>query len=384
VTANAPSVATPIGTVTFTDNGGFLGTGPLSAGKATFSTNMLTGGSHSIGANYGGNTNFIASSGTVTQNVNTAASTTAVVSSSPLVSGKPTSTYGQNVIFTATVAVPGGLAAPTGNVNFFDGATLLGSGTITASSPPYTAVFQTLTPGLNAGTHTITAKYAGDTNYATSTSANLSQVVHKAGTTTFVTSNNNPSTFGQSVTFTATVQSGTGATAVGTVNFMDGAAPIGSTQTLNSFGQAGLMTSALTGGSHSITASYTPSANFTSTASNTLTQTVGKAVPTVTLTSSRNPAFFRQSITLTATVSSGAGTPTGTVTFKDAGVALPGCGGVALSSGVAQCTLLPSAGIGNLGQHALSAVYNGSVNFAAKGGSLNQQRAPAPRPLPQP
>src|SRR5205823_1159861 len=76
---------------------------------------------------------------------------------------------------------------------------------------------------LSAGSHSITAVYSADTNFNASTSGALSQVV-KATSTTTLASSSNPSVFGQSVTFTATVSPGT---ATGTVTFMDGASTLG-------------------------------------------------------------------------------------------------------------------------------------------------------------
>ena len=55
-----------------------------------------------------------------------------------------------------------------------------------------------------AGNLTIKASYSGDTNFKTS-SGTLTQTVDADSTTTAVVSSANPSVFGQSVTFTATV-----------------------------------------------------------------------------------------------------------------------------------------------------------------------------------
>jgi sugar lactone lactonase YvrE len=76
---------------------------------------------------------------------------------------------GQSITFTATVK-PTGMGTPTGSVSFYDGATLIGSSSLTAGSA-------SIAPVLIAGTHTITAVYAGDTSFTGSTSAVLSQVV---------------------------------------------------------------------------------------------------------------------------------------------------------------------------------------------------------------
>jgi len=73
-------------------------------------------------------------------------------------------------------------------------------------------------------------------------------------TNTVLSSSANPSVFGQSVTFTATVSSAADSPPTGTVTFLEGATPLG-TGTLAS-GQATFTTSSLAVGSHSIKAQY--------------------------------------------------------------------------------------------------------------------------------
>ncbi len=84
--------------------------------------------------------------------VSKAATTTAVTS------GANPSVFGQPVTFTATVAAKApGAGTPSGTVDFLDGATMIGSGTLNQSSPD-TATFTT-TSSLAVGPHSITAKY---------------------------------------------------------------------------------------------------------------------------------------------------------------------------------------------------------------------------------
>jgi Bacterial Ig-like domain (group 3) len=77
------------------------------------------------------------------------------------------STFGATVTFTATVAP----VVATGTVSFFDGATLLGTGSLSAGMATFAA------STLGAGSHSITAVYGGDANYLGSTSPVLTQVV---------------------------------------------------------------------------------------------------------------------------------------------------------------------------------------------------------------
>jgi alpha-tubulin suppressor-like RCC1 family protein len=70
VAVTAPAVATPSGSVTFKEGSKLLGTGAISGVKAKASTSTLTIGSHTITANYTGNSNLTASSATTTVKVN--------------------------------------------------------------------------------------------------------------------------------------------------------------------------------------------------------------------------------------------------------------------------------------------------------------------------
>jgi hypothetical protein len=210
---------------------------------------------------------------------------------------------GQSVTFTATITGPAGnTTVPTGSVNFLDGTTTLGSGTLNGSG---VATYSTST--LSAGSHSITAGYGGDANFSGSTSAVLTQVVNTAvllSTTTALTSSPNPSAPNQSVTFTASVAGPSGATATptGTVTFLDVSTSLGS-GTLDATAKATFSTSTLSAGSHSITARYSGDATYTGSTSSAVTQVVG--TPTFSL--SINPT--------TVTVSAGSsGSTTVTVT----------------------------------------------------------------------
>src|SRR5438132_11833305 len=78
------------------------------------------------------------------------------------------------------------------------------------------AAFTTSTPSV--GSHAMTAAYLGDGSFNASTSAALNQTVNQANTTVAVSASADPSTFGQSVMFTAAVASSAG-TPTGTVTF---------------------------------------------------------------------------------------------------------------------------------------------------------------------
>jgi len=98
------------------------------------------------------------------------------------------------------------------------------------------------------------------------------------GTTTTVTSSSNPSTTGQSVTFTATVTSSSVPT--GTVTFTEGATTLAANVSLNGSGTATFATSTLPEGNHVITATYNGNATFAT--SNASVNQIVDRVTTVT------------------------------------------------------------------------------------------------------
>jgi hypothetical protein len=213
------------------------------------------------------------------------------------------------------------------------------------------------TSSLAIGGHTITAVYGGDTNFTGSTSSGVTQTVNKGATTTAVNAKPNPSVFGASVTFTATVTSAASGTPSGTVTFKDGATTLG-TGTLAG-GVATFPTSALAIGGHTITAVYGGDTNFTGSTSFSLTQTVNKGATTAAVNATPNPSVFGQSVTFRATITVTApasGTPSGTVTFKDGATTL---GSGTLAGGVATLATSTLA----IGSHTITAVYGGSTNF---------------------
>jgi alpha-tubulin suppressor-like RCC1 family protein len=170
------SAGTPDGSVTFTDSvAGVLGTGTLDgSGVATLTTSSLSIGAHTITASYGGATSFLvsASAGTF-YSVSQGATATA------LVSNVNPSSVGQSVTLTATVtAVSPATGTPAGSVEFFDGASSLGTVTLNGSG-----VASLSTSGLAVGSRDFTAEYSGTANYVGSTSSTLSQVVNLIPTT---------------------------------------------------------------------------------------------------------------------------------------------------------------------------------------------------------
>ncbi|MGA9528602.1 MAG: Ig-like domain-containing protein [Terriglobales bacterium] len=251
--------AVPTGEITFQNGSAVIANEKLVNGTAKYSTAALPPGSNTITAAYTGDTNYSGSTSAPLTQVVLATTTTTIASST-----NPSS-YGQGVTLTATVASTIGPPPDGETVTFEQGSTILGTGTTSGG----TATFST--SALAPGTKSIKAVYAGDASYAASTSTAVSQVIGKSATTITLTSSLNPSTYGQSVTFTATVSPAFGGTPTGTVAFKNGTKTL-KTVTLSG-GAASYTVSNLAVGSDTITATYNGSTDFT-TSSAALTQTV--------------------------------------------------------------------------------------------------------------
>ena len=177
---------------------------PLEGGKASMSIASLAAGTHCIRAVYGGDgSNGAQASPVAVETVAAAASGVTLSSSAnPSISG-------QSVTFAAAIAPP----AATGTVEFIDGATSLGSGTIAGG------VATLAVSSLATGEHSVTAAYSGDATHPAQSSAVLVQTVAQTASAVTLTALPNPSVSGQPVTLTAQV---TPNTATGTVQFTDG------------------------------------------------------------------------------------------------------------------------------------------------------------------
>jgi hypothetical protein len=262
LTGQVAGGTSPSGTVSFLSNGILIGTGSLGGGLASLTTSSLPVGANLIQAVYNGDsTNGLSAS--TSQSVTVAAPLVA-----PTISlGGPSNTlYATNNTFTAAVIPNSGTAIPTGIVLF---AVDSGSGTAVTLNGSGSAAYSN--SSLSVGAHTITAAYAGDTNFSPVSSQNLTVQVAVATPTVVVTSSNNPVLLANSTTFTASVTA-TGGQPTGTVTFLDGTTPLG--QQSLSGGVATFVTSSLAVGTHTITAAYSGDPDFTPGNSSDLTQTV--------------------------------------------------------------------------------------------------------------
>jgi len=285
---NIFSTILPTGTVTFysgttevaTAAGGDEYVDPTTH-EAVFVTSTneisLPHGQDSITGRYSGDASYAASTSAPIDVSVLYATATTVMSSNASVP------RGTSVTFTAQVTT--GQPSPpafTGTVQFLSDAVSLGAPVGVSGA----GQAQVSTSSLSGGTHTITAEYSGDSNFAASTGS-TTQTVLLIGTTTSVSSSSNTISQGSNVTFTATVtptQNG-GPTMTGTVQFESNGSNIGSAVNVSN-GQAQVQTTTLPVGSDQITAVYSGDSNYSGSTSSAITETVNGA-PSFTI--SANP-----------------------------------------------------------------------------------------------
>jgi hypothetical protein len=198
-------------------------------------------GDYTASANYAGSSNYNASSDSEDYSISKASQTITFGALSDR-------TYGDSD-FTISASASSGLTVSFG---------ALGSCTVSGSTVHLTG----------AGSCRITATQLGNSNYHAAAAVPRDFNIARASTSVAVSSSANPSAVGQSVTFTAKVTSPAGPPPggiFGVVNFYDGILAIPDCASLLSpSGQAACTTSALSAGSHVITAEYaTISQSFT-------------------------------------------------------------------------------------------------------------------------
>jgi large repetitive protein len=353
VTPNATSSVAVSGKVTFLDNNSPIPACPnavtISSGSATCPNFQLTAGTHLITATYGGDTNYSSSTSSPTStgvsfkvnqgNISVTMSPAPPTSSPVNVPVTLSATLAPNPTETPFIAF-----LPSGTVTFLDGTTpITGCTNVPVSVTATGASSSCATSLLQFGTHSINAKFNGDTNYNTGTSttgAPLSETTNN--TTTTVSGSPASASLGQMVTFTATVVPNSGATnppsvaITGAVAFTDStpsttlcaSAPLSS-------GTATCQTSALAAETHTIVATFNPTGQNYATSFGNTSELVSANLITTTLgappaTTYSGSSTVNQMVVLTDSITPITGhTPSGTVTFTSNGNAIiepSGCG----------------------------------------------------------
>lgn len=260
------------------------------------------------------------------------------------------SNYGQTVTF--TVQLSSSFGVPTGDVQFSDGGTVLGTEAISSAG-----VSTFSTSQLSVGSHRITATYQ-PTGIFAPLNVTVTQVVNGSATTTALSCSAAPIYVSQTAQLAVVVTSSAG-TPTGSITLTDNGATL-TTQTLAS-GAANLTYTGSTAGVHTLTATYLPTGAFSGSSascSETVTALPSTSVLSVTPTSST----YGSPVKLTATVSpgnaSGTTTPSETVTFYNGNSSI---GTATLANGVASLTLSTLPG----GNDNLTCTYSGSSVYAA-------------------
>jgi Bacterial Ig-like domain (group 3) len=177
-TVTPPGAGTPTGTVQFQDNGANLGSsqGVSSSGHTSVTTAGLSVGNHLIAATYSsGSANFDGSSGSVAQTVNKARTTVTY-------DGDTTADYHDPAAVSARLTRTDNSAPISGKLLTLS----MGAETCSQATDANGVAACTITPSEAAGPFTITAAFAGDGDYLSS-SGSASFIVTREETTTSYT-----------------------------------------------------------------------------------------------------------------------------------------------------------------------------------------------------
>jgi len=350
----------PTGNIEFMNGTVSLGQASLdNDGTATLEISSLAGGSYDVVATYSGDSKYPAGeSAEVFLQVQAATTTSLIASSNPVAAG-------QTLVLTATVD-GNSTSFPSGTVNFLNGSTVIGTGTLNSSG-----VTTMSTSTLAAGTYSLTAQYSGNASFLSSTSSAVSVKVTagaQSATKTSLAASSNPVVDGHTLELTATVKGDGSAIPSGTVLFMNGSTLLGS-GTLNSTGVVTFSTSSLAVGTYSLTAQYGGSAGFLASTSTSISEKVvatgAVAATTTKLTASSSTVMPGAMLTLFATVKgSGNAALNGTVSFTG-GSTLIGTATLNYSgSATLHTNSLPA------GSYKFTAKYAGNGSYAASSSTV--------------
>jgi alpha-tubulin suppressor-like RCC1 family protein len=254
---------------------------------------------------------------------------------------------------TYDVTVSGSGATPTGTVSVSDGNG--GSCAISSLDSSGSGSCSITEP---AGSYTVTATYSGDANYGSAVGT-LIEAVEPASPTVSISESANPAALGR-VTYKVTVTGVAGFTPTGSVTVSDGRRTC-TIATLNTSG-IGSCNIAEPAGTYTVTASYSGNANYVS-ATDTMSETVNKAVPSVVVSASPSPGTAGN-VTYSVTVG-------GETRFERTG-------SVTVSDGTRTCTMTLSGDSGNCvitepaGMYAVTATYSGNANYTSATGMTSE------------
>jgi hypothetical protein len=347
LSATVTGVGQPSGTVVFSSGATTLCTAALNAsGMASCSFVPSTDGNLTVTAQYQGDGNHLVSSASMTLFVYDAA-VKLQLSSTQLVYPGATN---------VTVCIsPATSATATGTVQIFDGTTLLTTLSVQGGGCAYWYI----SPGLNAGTHQLTAVYSGDRNNPSGTSVPITVTVSPVPVTLSASCWNASFAYGANYQCTVNLSSNAGAP-LGSITYTyDGGSPV--TVPLSNGNAQFTLTKPIVG-THTVIVAYPQQTNYAAATSQTETFTVTPAPVNVSLTPSSWNAKAGTSLTFQAAVSSwsaGAPNANAAVSFYD-GTTLLSSIPVNASGQASFTTASLSAGT-----HVITATYAGGTNYAS-------------------
>jgi hypothetical protein len=336
----------PTGSVTFTSAGSPLCTAAVNAsGVASCAFVPAVSGNMLITAQYTGDNNFQASTGTTALTIYDSSIKLQLASTQLIYPGAT------NV--TACVTGATSMTA-TGSIQINDGATALTTQPLQGKGCAYWYI----SPGLAAGTHTLTAIYSGDKDNPAGISSSVAVLVNPVPVTLSASCWNSTFAYGANYQCTVNISSKAGA-AQGSINYtLDGGTAI-SVPLSNGSAQFTIPTPAV--GNHTVVIAYPQQTNYAAASLVTESFAVNRAPVNVSLTPSTWSPSSSSSVTLQAAVTSwsaGAPNANGSVSFYDgqtlfATVAVD-------SNGQAS---YPASGL-PVGSNSITATYSGGANYA--------------------
>ena len=349
LTATVTGAGQPSGMVAFSSGTTTLCTATLNAsGIGSCSFVPSTSGNLTVTSQYQGDANHLTSSASLTLSVNGTVVKLQLSSTQLTYPGAANVT----VCMTPTTA--------TGTVKIYDGTTLLTTQSVQGGGCAYWYI----SPGLSAGTHSLTAVYSGDKNNPPGTSAPVTVTVSPVPVTMVAVCWNASFAYGANYQCLAYLSSNAGA-AQGSIGYsLDGGSKV-SVPLSNGTAQFTLTRPNV--GAHTVVISYAQQTNYAAAPSQTETFTVTPAPVIVALTPSSWYATAGTSLTFQAAVSSssaGAPNATGAVSFYD-GAKLLSTVPVNASGQASYQTAGLAAGI-----HTITATYAGGTNYATGSSSV--------------
>lgn len=269
-------------------------------------------------------------------------------------SSSNSSVFGAELTFTATVTSAGG--TPSGDVVFLDNGAPLAPAVVLDTA----GVAELVTHGLGVGSHEITARYLGNDQFSLSDSESFDQEITRPHLTISPSATPQAPVLGQSVRLTSQLAAVEDTTAkpAGTLRFKEGAKVLGQYAVVAA-GDFFADVPDFAVGTRSITIEFESTNEFLPT-SVTHVLSVGKATPGLNLAADDTSLDEGQGVTLTATITIGAGlpAPAGEVEFVDGTKSL-GRRAVDPASGLAT---LPVSDL-PVGSHNITATYLGDDNY---------------------